>query len=63
MTHLQDHSAGIVPVHDVLHDRLEDALIGLVVNVVFEREIECVVATRPSTHILQKMAPERQREL
>lgn len=51
-TALQHDCTRVVPVHDMLHHRPEDALIRLVVNVVFEGKVEGVVLAGSRADVL-----------
>lgn len=41
--YLQNDGPGIIPVHDVLNNRLEDASKRIIINVILEWEVDCVV--------------------
>ena len=48
---LEDHRLGLIVFHDGLDDRLEDGLVGDVINTVAKREIYGVILARTDTDI------------
>lgn len=50
-TALQNHSLRPVPFHDALDDRLENALVGNIVDTVTKWEVDCIVFTLADTDV------------
>lgn len=50
---LQNHSLRAIPIHDMLDDRLKNALVRSIIDAVAKREIDGVVFTLPNANISQ----------
>jgi hypothetical protein len=50
---LQYNSFRLVIVHDALDDWLEDRLVGLIVDAVAKREVDCIILSCTDTYVTQ----------